>query len=125
MIVVKNAKIRHTAASNGHLHIIQWLHRHKLEIINATSYGAAQGGHLNILKWLREKLYPQKMNIIINRAALCGYLDIIQWAVNNGGGVSEHAYGNAIDGECTKVISWMKVNYSVFDKSHDSDYDDR
>lgn len=74
-----------TAATNGNLEVLQWLHKMK-----CPNYGvcaiAARNGHIECLKWLIEHNYPYDVTICAN-AAREGHLDCLKY-------IKEHYYPN-------------------------------
>lgn len=74
----------YTAACNGHLSIVQWLHVNQFPCSNTAAFSAAQNGHLDVLQYLDVShaivsLFPQG---VLNWAARGGSLASVQWLCN-------------------------------------------
>eukprot|EP00594_Rhizosolenia_setigera_P003720 CAMPEP_0178952664 /NCGR_PEP_ID=MMETSP0789-20121207/7978_1 /TAXON_ID=3005 /ORGANISM="Rhizosolenia setigera, Strain CCMP 1694" /LENGTH=304 /DNA_ID=CAMNT_0020633815 /DNA_START=22 /DNA_END=932 /DNA_ORIENTATION=+ len=79
-IVIDKEYCAETAATLGHLDIIQWLYEEQgLELYGALYFEVIiGGGHLHVMKWLREQEVPwYRWNF--HFAAKKGNLDILQW----------------------------------------------
>ncbi|KAL6079043.1 Ankyrin repeat domain containing protein [Balamuthia mandrillaris] len=68
------------AASNGHLHVLEWLEQHKDFVVwdEKACEKAALNGHLEVLQWLRSKGCPWNNGTAI-AAAKNGHLEVLQW----------------------------------------------
>lgn len=73
---------------NGHFHVVIWLYENDLYIMPDNPVECiVEGGNLDMLIWLY-KLYPKYFDIdmksVMNKAAVHGHLNIIQWLYENG-----------------------------------------
>ncbi|KAL6061763.1 Ankyrin repeat domain containing protein [Balamuthia mandrillaris] len=68
------------AASNGHLHVLEWLEQHNSFAVwdEKACEKAALNGHLEILRWLRSKGCPWNHGTAV-AAAKNGHLEVLQW----------------------------------------------
>jgi hypothetical protein len=112
--------IINSAASDGHLHIIQWIYKTYPGIVyqGYLLQYAANNGHLHIIEWYN-KNYKHETKMMIERIDLeeiadGGHLHIIQWLKKN---YPEYTYitGSIADRAAAhghlQVIKWVYTNY--------------
>lgn len=100
------------AASEGHLHIVQWLHANRPEgcspsVINS----AARNGHLKVVKWLHENVLVGCTKAAMDGAAANGHLDVVQWLHENR---TEGCTSSAMDRAAAKghleTVQWLHTH---------------
>lgn len=98
-----------SAASNGHLEIVQWLHTNRSEGCTAAAMdGAAKNGHFDVVKWLHAMRSEGCTVAAMNRAAANGHLQIVRWLHNNRReGCTTAAMDNAASNGHLQVIEWL------------------
>jgi len=89
-----------TAAANGHLEMVQWLHNIHIKATarslcsrflssvtelcsEAAMNGAAANGHLHVLQWLHDNISDGWTNKVMDTAAKHGHLDVVRWLHHN------------------------------------------
>lgn len=97
------------AARNGHLKIVQWLHVHRSEGCEKYAMdGAAMNGHLEIVQWLHEHRQEGCTTDAMDLAALFGHLEVVQWLhANRHEGCTSARYAAASKGHI-HVVQWLK-----------------
>ncbi len=96
------------ATFNGNIIMLEWLIDNGCEFDEETCSSAVTNGHFEILKILREKhnCYWNFMTTLT--AAECGYLEILQWSINNGCDLHvSNAYFQAARNNHIHIIKWM------------------
>lgn len=79
---VANNHLENSAAADGHLQVVRWLHNTRAEgrTVAATGVTAKKrGGHFAVLKWLQQHRREGCTPSVTDNAAGIGSLDIIQW----------------------------------------------
>ena len=71
------------AAAGGHIDVVKWLRAEGCPWDASTCRHAAQGGHLDVLQWLRSEGCPWDKWTCRN-AAQGGHLHVVRWAIENG-----------------------------------------
>ena len=72
------------AAENGHLDVVEWLHKNRREGCTSEAFlKGAENGHLDILKWLRLHRPEQCKNAAIHQASRNGHLEVVKWLSEN------------------------------------------
>lgn len=102
------------AARNGHLQVVQWLHLHRSEGCEKWAMdGAAMNGHLKIVQWLHENRQEGCTTDAMDFAALFGHLEVVQWLhANRHEGCTSARYAAASKGH-THVVQWLKEHQVV------------
>ena len=73
-----------SAASNGHLEIIIWLHENrKADCSPRAMDNAAAQGHIKIVKWLHENRKEGCTTNAMDWAASNGHIEIVKWLKEN------------------------------------------
>ena len=72
-----------SAASGGHLEVLQWARANGCPWDEDTCAAAAEGGHLKVLQWARANGCPCNANTC-KTAASEGHLEVLHWARANG-----------------------------------------
>ncbi|CAM9924860.1 unnamed protein product [Chrysoparadoxa australica] len=76
------------AASEGHLHVLNWLYNKGYHMGQSMGMGAGEKGHLHVLKWMKEKGLPfdcmhgtlHGVDFLCSaRAARGGHLHVLRW----------------------------------------------
>jgi hypothetical protein len=80
------------AASHGRRNIVEWMLAQEPRVISPTTCPrlcpeAAMGGHLQLCKLLRARGFPWSTNVL-ERVAMGGHLEMLQWAVQDSAPVS-------------------------------------
>lgn len=103
------------ATANGHLLVVQWLHKtfparkNKTWAIDA----AAEHGHLSIMQWLHgaNSTLDRASMAAMDEAARNGRIDIVQWLhVNRSEGCSTRAMDCAARNGHLHVVQWLHEN---------------
>ncbi|KAG1702111.1 hypothetical protein DVH05_009903 [Phytophthora capsici] len=130
------------AASNGHLEVVRWLHRHRtdgctkralddaasyghLEVVRWLHYnrtegcsikamdGAATHGHLDVVKWLHRHRNEGCTTAAMNGAATGNHIDVVQWLHDHRlEGCSQEAVDGAASNGNVAGIQWLVANCS-------------
>ena len=80
------------AAQSGHLHIVQYLHQNGCPWEKYTCTNAAWNGHLQILKYAHERGCPWHEKMICNEAARRGHFQTAQYAHERGCPWTKHTH---------------------------------
>ncbi|KAF0698607.1 Aste57867_10764 [Aphanomyces stellatus] len=79
-IVDFTPRVMDRAARRGHLHIVRWLHAHRLEGCTTQALdGAARYGHLEIVQFLHFHRTEGATTIAMDEAATYGHADIVRF----------------------------------------------
>lgn len=77
---VATTRAMDSAATHGHLRLVQWLHRNRHEGCTTEAMdGAAAHGHFEIVLWLHENRTEGCTDQACFMAAIRGHLDVAQW----------------------------------------------
>jgi len=120
-------KIVESAAKNGHLPIIIWAREKGCKWGNACR-AAVEWNHLNILKWLR-RIDRDVCGLKSNEKGICRwdedvcylainycYVDILEFALENGCKFSNRCYQYALESGNNSIIACVKKHYSPKNK---------
>lgn len=100
-----------SAATEGHLGILQWLADSGQDCTRAAINGAAANGHLGIVKWLHEKRNEGCTTEAMDNAAKNGHLDVVQWLHSNRTeGCTDAAFRLAVKEGHFQVVHWLHRN---------------
>ena len=121
-------------AGDGHLQLLQWAKKHKLNMSRELCLtGAARGGHLPVLEWfvvrynelnsiLKSAIRGNQLNVIIqyqpnqgdepsssfmNLAAEMGSIRILKWFHERGGKINEYVVRSSIIRGDQKLLEWL------------------
>jgi hypothetical protein len=87
ILCLLNARLRlytcSSAAKNGHLVVLQWLHANGCPWNESTCMYAAYGGHLAVLQWARANGCPWDWRVAF-WAARNGHTALLDWVRANG-----------------------------------------
>lgn len=68
------------AARLGHLHVVQWLHKHRTEGCTSNAIAAAAGnGHFAVVQWLHAHRFEGCRSYAMDLTATHGHLQLLQW----------------------------------------------
>ncbi|CAH0491106.1 unnamed protein product [Peronospora farinosa] len=100
------------AATNGHLEIVQYLHRHRTEGCTvAAMNGAAQNGHMEVVQFLHTQRTEGCTVAAMDGAARNGHLDMVMFLhTYRGEGCSTAAMDNAAAGGFLEVVRFLHDN---------------
>ena len=68
-----------SAAENGYLHIVKWLHENGFNCTTSAMDNAARNGHLHIVKWLHENRTEGYSEWAMDDATRNGHLHIVEY----------------------------------------------
>ena len=72
-------------ATNGHLHVIQWLHENRFEGCSAKAMSLAAGcGHLDVVQWLHKNRSERCSSYAIIDAASNSHIEVVKYLIENG-----------------------------------------
>ncbi|KAL3664186.1 hypothetical protein V7S43_010515 [Phytophthora oleae] len=102
------------AASDGHLEVAQWLHYNRTEGCSTKAMdGAARHGHLDVVKWLHRHRNEGCTTAAMNGAAKGNHLDVVQWLHDHRlEGCSQEAVDGAANNGNVAVIRWLVAHCS-------------
>lgn len=102
------AEISNLAASNGHLHIINWAWEKGYDLSPNMCERAALNRHYHILTWTEDKRLISKCSTYATTATIAknGDLFILQWAVEKGFQTSDLILFCAAEGGHLDVFTW-------------------
>ena len=106
----------HSAAANGHLHILLWLRENRSPWDENTFICAAQNGQLHVLQWLREIGCPWNKKTI-SILATNGHLQVLQWARENGCPWNHDTCRLAAANGHLHVLQWAQENGCPWDSN--------
>lgn len=96
-----------SAAANGHLHTIKYLHFIECPWDESTANAAAEGGHLELLQWIIDNGCPSN-NLTQLNAASNGDLYMLMWLHSNGHPTSRSVLVEAASAGATHIIDWAR-----------------
>ena len=101
--------LAYEAASEGHLHVVQWLTKQGKVRGNSICKGAARGGHINIIHWAvcHGYLYGPNCRMCFE-ASRNGHLKVLKRIVRNGGWNAIDAVVGAAIGGHFPVLRWLE-----------------
>ncbi|KAE9087782.1 hypothetical protein PF007_g20240 [Phytophthora fragariae] len=102
-----------SAAGNGHLDMVKWLHEHtKMGCTTKAMDAAARGGHLEVVKWLHEHTDEGCTSKAMDGAVHSGALDVVKWLHKNlSEGCSKAMVNEAAKRGHLRVLRWLNMNY--------------
>ncbi|KAJ3105999.1 hypothetical protein HDU97_007183 [Phlyctochytrium planicorne] len=117
------------AASNGHLHVIEWLHEKIIcgipEIKAPPSFlqfgmgpdhamnHAARNGHLSVVQWLHINRTEGCSEHAMDGGAQNGHLEVVKWLhENRTEGCSKRAMDGAAENGHLEIVKWLHENRS-------------
>ncbi|POM66369.1 Hypothetical protein PHPALM_17773, partial [Phytophthora palmivora] len=98
-----------SAAFNGHLSILEWLHDGpaKIELSTSVLNEAARGGKVEVVKWLHEH-QCHSTSAAMEAAAENGYLEVMQWLYANTDVVcTSRALDRAARNGHLDIVKWL------------------
>lgn len=103
-----------TAAGNGLLHIVRWLHDNTSETFSTSAMDlAAAGNHLDVVQWLHLNRHEGCTANAMDEAAANGHLETVQWLHRHR---SEGCTTKAMDRAAFRghlgILEWLHVNRS-------------
>ncbi|KAG1710045.1 hypothetical protein DVH05_017053 [Phytophthora capsici] len=103
-----------TAAANGHLEVVQWLHANCSEgCTTAAMDFAAESGYLETVKWLHGNRGEGCTTKAMDRAAVNGRLEVVKWLhANRSEGCTTNAMNGAAENGHLHVIKWLHEHRS-------------
>ncbi|CAK4095747.1 unnamed protein product [Aphanomyces euteiches] len=102
------------AATEGHLHVIQWLHQSVHRRNGCTAHaidGAARNGHLEVVQWLFLHSKPCTAKAV-DTAAAAGHLDVVKWLTHRGMPATKTAMNYAATAGHLEIVQWLDANRS-------------
>jgi Ankyrin repeats (3 copies) len=101
-----------SAALNGFLEIVKWLHSNRTEGCTKNSMDfAAMNGHLEIVKFLHLNRTEGCTTYAMNWATQSGHLDVVQWLhCNRTEGCTSRAMDYAAERGHLEVVKWLHCN---------------
>ncbi|RLN74536.1 hypothetical protein BBJ28_00009461 [Nothophytophthora sp. Chile5] len=110
------------AATNGHVHVLQWLHEYHPDRCNWTTYtmdGAAMMGNLSTVQWLHENRTEGCTFLAMDQAAGNGYLEVVEWLhANRSEGCSQFAIENAAGSGHLALVQLLHEHYTDVSTGH-------
>ncbi|CAM9897369.1 unnamed protein product [Heterosigma akashiwo] len=116
-IKVPKVRVRVTAAANGHLALVEWLHANRTKGFGGfgkTAMDKAAGaGHLSVVKWLHANRSEGCTKKAMDGAAGAGHLDVVEWLhANRTEGCTSKAMNKAAEGGHLAMLEWLHVSRS-------------
>ncbi|GLI68745.1 hypothetical protein VaNZ11_013236 [Volvox africanus] len=125
-----------TAASRGHLEMLQLLHCHECPMDMEALRGAARGGFLDVVRWLVDEpgvytpldavlmenaAYSPSLELlmwlrsrgcpwdaaVLNAAASTGRMDKVKWLIEEGCPRHDDIIASAARGGCMEMLEWL------------------
>lgn len=90
----------------GNLKVVEFAYDNKLCDIDDLIYGALCDDNLEIIKWLYNKKIKINLDDLALEAAIYGYLNIIEWAFENGATNYYEVYIASKNNNHINIISW-------------------
>ncbi len=101
-----NTSLTRSAAENGHLHVLKWLHLQRVQIYWMAWEESIHYGHLEVFKWLCS-LNKRPMSVFIETAIMRNQLPILKWMVENGGILSPGDFYIAMKNPTYDILDYM------------------
>ncbi|TMW59635.1 hypothetical protein Poli38472_004704 [Pythium oligandrum] len=99
------------AASNGHVDVLDWLHRRATSAIKlplGMMDDSATSGHLEVVKWLHTNTKDKCTTRAMDWAARYGHLHVVQWLhENQTAGCTTQAMDWAASNGHLNVVQWL------------------
>ncbi|KAF4319091.1 hypothetical protein G195_007588 [Phytophthora kernoviae 00238/432] len=124
-----STRIMDAAAFRGHLEIVKWLHKNRVEGCSAHAMdSAAAGGHLEVVKWLHDNRTEGCTTSAMDTAAAGGHLTTVQWLwANRTEGCTTVAVDFAIYNGHFPVVKWFSelADFQPRTANHTTENSDR
>lgn len=104
-----------SAARNNNPEIMQWLYGHGIVITTDAIETAVMYGNLKVAQWIHNNIsitYINKSRLAIT-AAEHGYLEILQWLLENGCPWTDRISAVALDYRKYHILDWTSVNHPL------------
>lgn len=100
------------AARNGHLCVIKWLHRNKMEGCTQDAMDwAAKYGHLEVVEWLHNNRMEGCNTYAMDWAAANGHLEVVEFLHSNRTeGCTRYAMNWAASANHLEIVKWLHFN---------------
>lgn len=111
--VAVSTAIMDTAAANGHLDVVAFLHNHRREGCSVKAMDeAAANGHLEVVKYLHKFREEGCTVKAMDEAAIKGHTNIVKWLHSNRKeGCSSDALYGAVHRDDMKLFKYLKKRY--------------
>jgi hypothetical protein len=98
------------AASNGHLHVLEWMLTNELAVWNSTmSNAAAHYGHVHVLQFARDRDYPMNGNEL-SMSATNGHLNVVIWFGEQGYRLDADTCSIAAQFGHLHILEWLRAH---------------
>jgi hypothetical protein len=67
-------------------------------------------GHLNVVMWIQEAIVKQTYDEMCSQSIECGQLEILKYALNNGGSFDDHSIRSAAYYGHLSILQWLIFN---------------
>lgn len=103
--------VMNSAAENGHLEIVVWLHTNGCSCTTQAMNMAAAVGHLEMVKWLHENRSEGCTSSAMDEAAANGHLDVVEWLHKyRSEGCTSSAMDEAAANGHLNMVQWLHEN---------------